>query len=191
MINIQFLLERVLFLVSLVFEAIADEYPVQVIHFVLNDDGEESGSTLFYFLAIFVFVTHGDALGSFNEKVFSRETQTAFLEEDFFTRIRSDFRVDHDGSFSFDLDDGETNGTVDLGRGKPDTLRDAQRIKHKRNEVLDIRIKRIFYPIGFAMEYFGIFAGHDGKERHMRFRSMVHARERSRKIVSNMDNDGV
>jgi hypothetical protein len=47
MINIQFLLERVLFLVSLVFEAIADEYPVQVIHFVLNDDGEESEARFF------------------------------------------------------------------------------------------------------------------------------------------------
>jgi hypothetical protein len=60
-------------------------------------------------------------------------------------------------SFSFDLDDGETNGTVDLGRGKPDTLRDAQRIKHKRNEVLDIRIKRIFLPDRFCDGVFRYF----------------------------------
>ena len=152
-----------MFLFLLTFEAIGDENAVEVIDFVLDDDGKESGGAFFYLFPVFVFVANGDALGSFDEEIFLRETETAFFEEDFSSGIGGDFRIDEYGSLAVDFNDGESEGVSDLWRGEPNTFGDAEGIKHNRNEFLNVGRERIFHSLGFSVEYFRIFAG-DNRE---------------------------
>ena len=155
--------EGILLSLFLVFEAIGDEDAFEVIDFVLDDDGKESGGAFFYFFSVFIFVANGDAFGTFNEEVFFRETQAAFFEEDFFSGVGGDFRIDEHGSLAVDFDDGESEGMPDLWRGKPDAFGDAEGVKHDRDEFLDVGRERIFHAFGFSVKHLRVSAG-DNRE---------------------------
>lgn len=155
--------EGILLSLFLVFEAIGDEDAFEVIDFVLDDDGKESGGAFFYLFSVFVFVANSDAFGTFDEEIFLRETETTLFEENFFSGVSGDFRIDEYGPFAVDFDDGESEGVSDLRCGESDAFGDAKGIKHDWDEFLDVGRERIFHAFGLSVKYFRVSAS-DNRE---------------------------
>src|SRR3989344_2759168 len=120
--------ELVIFL--LFFEAVADKDAVEVVDFVLDNDGQKSVGPELLREAELVSVLHGNGLGTDDREIFSREGETTFFEDDLFLGIRSDFGIDEIVDRLVDFGDGEPERLPDLGCSQSHPFFAVHRLYH-------------------------------------------------------------
>ena len=103
-----------------------------MVYFMLDDDGQESFRTHFFWQTPFILITDCNLGRSGNRKKLSRQTETSFSKNYFFLRKRGYVRIDEENHFVIRLGDRQAERLADLRRGQTDAFFPMHRFYHFR-----------------------------------------------------------